>query len=536
MVEEKDIKKVVVYTRVSTTEQAEEGYSLENQERECRAYCEIRGYEVVGVYSDRGISAKDIKNRPGLIEALRTIRNKEVQGIVVWKMSRLSRNAADTANIIEMVKKHNGAIIGVKDSISTVGGFSTAMVTISGVFAEMERESIITQVKGGMREKARKGEWNGGMVPLGYELVDKKLVIQPQQAELIVRIFNSYLKGAGYKTIAKELNEEGYKTKKGMLFSGNSIKLILTNITYAGKIRWGKLNNWSYEDENGSRKRQYSDNVIEADGIHEAIIPMKVYNKVQEMIATNPRHHVKQFKGDHIISGLLRCPECGYGMSVQPKRVKGKVYWYYECGQYINKKAGCKPNLVPKEQIEEQFYDVFERIVNDPKFSGKILDGLSNTSYQIKNKRQIEKNTQQEINGLKKKQGKLIDELLEGDELYKQAIRSKIQEVNVQISEKQEKLQKIVRQIEELEKETINLEEVSEILRSVGKVLKLMPKDTQRKIVTKLISKIEVEEKSIKAIHFNFSDSFSISEDTVNLTTNKCAPFLGLMSVRNKSG
>ena len=150
MVEEKDIKKVVVYTRVSTTEQAEEGYSLENQERECRAYCEIRGYEVVGVYSDRGISAKDIKNRPGLIEALRTIRNKEVQGIVVWKMSRLSRNAADTANIIEMVKKHNGAIIGVKDSISTVGGFSTAMVTISGVFAEMERESIITQVKGGM--------------------------------------------------------------------------------------------------------------------------------------------------------------------------------------------------------------------------------------------------------------------------------------------------------------------------------------------------------------------------------------------------
>ena len=160
---------------------------------------------------------------------------------------------------------------------------------------------------------------------------------------------------------------------------------------------------------------------------------------------------------------------------------------------------------------------------------------MSNTSYQIKNKRQIEKNTQQEINGLKKKQGKLIDELLEGDELYKQAIRSKIQEVNVQISEKQEKLQKIVRQIEELEKETINLEEVSEILRSVGKVLKLMPKDTQRKIVTKLISKIEVEEKSIKAIHFNFSDSFSISEDMVNLTTNKCDPFLGLISVRNKS-
>lgn len=96
----------------------------------------------------------------------------------------------------------------------------------------------------------------------------------------------------------------------------------------------------------------------------------------------------------------------------------------------------------------------------------------------------------------------------------------------MQISEKQEKLQKIVRQIEGLEKETINLEEVSEILRSVGKVLKLMPKDTQRKIVTKLISKIEVEEKSIKAIHFNFSDSFSISEDTVNPTTNNGDRFL----------
>ncbi|KAB2950713.1 hypothetical protein F9B85_14000 [Heliorestis acidaminivorans] len=179
-----------------------------------------------------------------------------------------------------------------------------------------------------MTQKARQGEWVGGIPPLGYDLCDKKLVINEEEKKIVDFIFEKYLDKNGYLTIVDMLKEKGYKsktytTKKGKVrqgrdFSANSVKEILKNPTYIGKIRWGYREDWGKKEENGGRKRKYSEKPIFVEGKHKAIIDEDDFYKVQDMIENNPRSHVKRFNGNHLLSGLLRCPVCEYGMSYQP--------------------------------------------------------------------------------------------------------------------------------------------------------------------------------------------------------------------------
>lgn len=172
-----DCKKVVIYKRVSTEDQAREGFSLENQEHDIRRECEVKGYEAIDVCADEGISGKDIQGRSGLMKALKYIKNKEAQGIVVWKLSRLSRNTADTMNIVDLLKKNDGFLVSIKDGLDTQTPQGQMMAAVLGIIAEVERDNIVGFVKGGMHQKARKGEWNGGVIPLGYDLKDKQFTI-----------------------------------------------------------------------------------------------------------------------------------------------------------------------------------------------------------------------------------------------------------------------------------------------------------------------------------------------------------------------
>ena len=191
--------------------------------------------------------------------------------------------------------------------------------------------------------------------PLGYILINKELVINEAEAEIVKLIFTEYLKGDGYKTVAKTINEKGYRTRKGSTFSGTTVKGILTNPTYAGKIRWGKLKDWGKKNADGERKREYNNEMIIVEGIHEPIVELETFNKVIEILEGNPRHNVRQFTSNHILSGILRCPDCGYGMSIQIAKSRGKTYSYYSCNQYANKKT-CSPNLIPQETIENEFF------------------------------------------------------------------------------------------------------------------------------------------------------------------------------------
>ncbi|WP_080832426.1 recombinase family protein [Cohnella massiliensis] len=514
-----DRKTAVGYIRVSTDEQVREGYSLDNQIKEIEKKCEREEWELLKIFDDKGVSGALLEQRTGLKSMLKFIKERKVNYLVIYKMSRLSRKIFDIVNIAEFLEKNSTYLISVEDKIDTSNPMGKYFLVFSSIIADMERENIIVQVKGGMSQKARQGEWNGGEPPLGYDLVDKKLVINVEEAEIVKLIYSEYLKGSAYLAIAEMLNQRTIKTKKGKNFSGTSVKGILQNPTYTGKIRWGHRKDWGKRHEDNKRKRQYDDNPIISKGIHEAIIDEESFNKVQEMINSNPRRNMKRFDGKHLLSGLLRCPACGYGMSYQPATSKGKEYGYYICNQYMNLKT-CKPNGVRKDLIEEEFLTIFEQIVNEPDFKAKMMSSLNNSDEQIKELERSVKRKESEISILKGKQDKLFDELTEGNEAYRSEVRIKIQENLDKIAAFQEEISATREEIRNLRGSRLDLDEIVELFENVGKVIRLLDKEAQQTLVRKLISSIKIENKHIAEVHFSFQQSFRIGGGTGNRITN----------------
>ena len=311
-------KKVLGYIRVSTEEQVE-GYSLDNQKNDIIKLCEYEGWELVDIYEDRGISGSSLKDRKGLQQAAKRIEARDIEFLVVWKVSRLSRRLADVVDIVRLLKDHETYFFAIKDRIDTSTNMGKYFLYIASIFAEIERENLITQVRGGMRQKALEGKWNG-QAPFGYKMTDGKLEIEEEKAEIVKRIYKEYyVSSKGYASIVEGLNRDGYKTNKGTAFSNYGVKYILQNPTYAGFVRWGKLEDWGVLNSKGERKRKYSDDVVYVEGIHKAIIDEELFDKVQEKIKNNPRAHMRRFQGHHLLSGILRCEECGYGMSINVK-------------------------------------------------------------------------------------------------------------------------------------------------------------------------------------------------------------------------
>ncbi len=284
-----DKKKVAIYARVSTVEQAEEGYSIDEQERLLREYCDKHDLDVYKTYSDRGISGKDIKHRPELKEMLKDSEENKFDMVLVWKINRLSRKLADVLKMVELFEKNNVTFKSYSEPFETNTPAGKMQFQMMALIGEFERGTIAQNVKMGMLARAREGKWCGNKV-LGYDIVpvegslnkkrkETKLVINEKEAETVRLIFNEYSNGNGYKAITNKLNKLGYKTKKGNNFSVGSIKDILTNSVYIGKIRYNVRQDWSEK-----RRKNINPNPIIVDGLHDAIISDELWDKVQKIL------------------------------------------------------------------------------------------------------------------------------------------------------------------------------------------------------------------------------------------------------------
>ena len=228
------IEQVAIYCRVSTIEQAEEGYSIDEQERLLRDWCNRMNYSVYKVYSDRGISGKDIKNRPALKELLKDAEERKFQMVISWKINRISRKLSDVLRIVDILEQNSIAFNSYSEQFDNSTPAGKMQFQMMALIGEFERGTIAQNVKMGMCAKAKSGEWCGGRV-LGYDLVPidsqegakrrkNRLTINEKEAEAVRFIFNEYVNGKGYKAITNQLNKLSYKTKKGNDFSVGSIR------------------------------------------------------------------------------------------------------------------------------------------------------------------------------------------------------------------------------------------------------------------------------------------------------------------------
>ncbi len=387
----KDKTKVYLYTRVSTTMQVD-GYSLDAQRSKMKAFCDYNEYEIAGEYEDAGKSGKSIEGRVAFNQMMDDIKSgkDEVSYVLVFKLSRFGRNAADVLATLQVMQDFGVNLICVEDGIDSSKDAGKLMISVLSAVAEIERENICVQTMEGRMQKAREGRWNGGFPPYGYSLVDGKLEINEDEAPAIRVIFDQYVNtDMGANGIAKYLENHGIRkiprqNGTNELFDAHYIRNIVQNPVYCGKIAYGRRRTEKVHGTRNEYRQVIKDDYLVVDGIHEAIISEEVWEQAQAKVLSQAKKYekVNRDKGEkiHLLSGILRCPVCGAGMygnkSIKKRKdgSKYKDFFYYGC-KHRNHTRGHRCDY--KKQIHEEMLDAavveaISKMVSNQKFSKMI--------------------------------------------------------------------------------------------------------------------------------------------------------------------
>ena len=309
MSEEKKI--AGIYIRVSTEDQAREGFSLPEQEKRLRAMCEYKNYEIYKVYKDAGISAKTGNKRPAFEELKEDIKNKKCNTIVVLKLDRLTRSVYDWENIMKFLEENNAYLDCANDDINTTNANGRMVARLLTTVSQNEIERTSERTKIGLAGAIKVGNIPN-KAPFGYKHVNKKLVIDPLTKDEVIRIFNLYFEGNSYQTIANIYNSEKVFGKTN--WCDSTILRILKNEIYKGDYVHGKKTNHP----------TYYENVVEP------LVSKELWEECQVQKRKNSRNYKRD--KEYLFLQKLRCPKCGRILGGNATRKKnGKVYYYYQC-------------------------------------------------------------------------------------------------------------------------------------------------------------------------------------------------------------
>lgn len=433
-------KKCYIYTRVSTAAQTE-GYSLEAQTERLRKYADYKEMEVVREYCDAGKSGKSITGRPEFQRMLQDVSEERdgVAFILVFKLSRFGRNAADVLNSLQFIQDYGVNLICVEDGIDSSKDSGKLTITVLSAVAEIERENILVQTMEGRKQKAREGKWNGGQAPFGYDLDSKNstLVVNEEEAEIVRIIYDKFVHtDMGADAICNYLNQRGYTKKKVRghelnYFARGLIMKILDNPVYTGKIAYGKNITEKVKGTRDEYRRVKTDDYLLADGLHEAIVDEETWEAAREKrkrtgVKWNKTHSLEH---EHILSGLLKCPVCGAGMAGTVRRRKNKKSgeykddFYYRCQhrRKIDEEHLCdfKPSLNQNE-INAEVEWFIRGMIADERFHEYIGERLQEKVdvSNLEEERDQLKGQLQQVVGAKNKLLVMLDTLDAGDKHY----------------------------------------------------------------------------------------------------------------------
>lgn len=389
-------QKCYIYTRVSTTVQVE-GFSLDAQKDRLVKYAKGNDITIVGEYSDEGKSGKNVEGRPEFRRMLYDIENgkDKVDYVLVFKLSRFGRNAADVLYYLQRMQDYGVNLICVEDSIDSSKDSGKLMISVLSAVAEIERENILVQTMEGRKQKAREGKWNGGFAPYGYSLEDGKLVIAEDEAEIIRIIFDKYIHtNMGVNKIADYLNMQGYikKVRQNNTldnFAPTFVKGVLDNPVYSGKLAYGRRGNVKVEGERNKYHIIKKDDYIVVDGIHDAIVSEEDWELAHQKRLKNGGKQVKTHSLDHehILSGILKCPVCGCGMYGNVNRKKKgdgtyyRDYFYYACKhrKFIDGQKCWYRRQWGEDVIDAAVAELITKLVQNEKFVDAIKDRIASS-------------------------------------------------------------------------------------------------------------------------------------------------------------
>jgi len=355
-----------IYTRKSTDEGLDQDFnSLDAQREAGEAFVASRRLEgwtcLPERYDDGGFSGGNLE-RPALKRLLVDIQAGQIDAVVCYKVDRLSRSLLDFSRLIEVFDRHSVMFLSVTQPINTADSSGRLMLNVLLSFAQFEREMIADRTRDKMSAARRKGKWTGGHAPLGYRVHEDggRLVVDPDEAEMLREIFRLYEDRRSLISVAGELNRRGWVTKRvgrlgGKPWAKTHVHQVLTNATPTGRVE--------------HRGQIYP-------GEHEAILDIATFDRVQELLAGNSVKGGARAKNryGHLLRGLLRCAACGCAMSPSVTRRRGKVFRYYVCNRAT--KHGWKSCPYPSlnaDRIEAAVVERIKVIGRDPSLVSETL-------------------------------------------------------------------------------------------------------------------------------------------------------------------
>lgn len=390
--------KIAIYSRKSIF--TGKGESIENQIELCKNYCEsylkTEKLEYI-IYEDEGFSGKNI-NRPRFKELIHDIKSKKIHILICYRLDRISRNVADFSSTLELLQSNGCDFISIKEQFDTSTPMGRAMIYISSVFAQLERETIAERVRDNMLQLAKMGKWSGGQLPLGYtskqvtytneEMKEKtfsKLIPVDNELDIIHFIYVNYLIKNSIRAVTKDLNINNYKSKNGCDFDLTQVKRILRSPLYVQSdenthkyLHSINYNVFGIPNGNGYltyNKKTDKDNLIVAVAAHHGVISSRDWLQIQKNLDTN-KEKISARSGtgsnDTLFSGLLKCSKCGTNMVVKyntKNKKTGENYIYYVCS---NKERKYGDNKCDTPSLRSDIID--KKIINKIKsYDEKII-------------------------------------------------------------------------------------------------------------------------------------------------------------------
>lgn len=359
--------RVYGYVRVSTPEQAKEGYSIGAQTDKLEAYCKARGWTLCNIYTDPAYSGAKM-DRPGLQKLIADVQAGKVDLVLVYKLDRLSRSQKDTLYLIEDVfTPRNVAFVSINENFDTSTAFGRAMVGILSVFAQLEREQIKERTQMGLFERAKEGLWKGGgITPIGYEYIESanELRVNDYEAAQVREIFDMFVnQGYAITKIQKLMQDKGYRYRYGGWGHPKTVRNVLSNNVYIGVIKWGEH---------------------EFAGQHQPLISEGTFRKAQRRLADTSWRDGKPpefspFSATQLLTGLLFCKHCGgryfgsggyRGSHKIPNSQKRYIHIYVcysraKTRKEMIKDPDCKNKRWPSEQLDKQVIGQIRKLYTD---------------------------------------------------------------------------------------------------------------------------------------------------------------------------
>lgn len=467
---------IAYYSRVSTAEQAENGYSIDEQQERLEKYCDAMGWSARQSYTDPGFSGAST-NRPALQKLIKDVKAGKIQKVLVYKLDRLSRSQKDTLYLIEDVFIANGCdFVSMSENFDTSTPLGRAMIGILAVFAQLEREQIKERMMMGKQARVKSFKCSGSSrPPIGYDYDHEKgdLVVNEFEKMQIVNIFEWFAAGMSIPKITNRLNAAGMRQKYGT-WCEQTVRRALSRKTYLGL--------------NYSNGEWYQGN-------HDPIIDKELFDHVQAIVERTHleslAHNRRCGKANSILGGYLYCAQCGNRYAHKCNVKSYGTYDYYACNSRYRKKTlgkgrVCQNKTWYRENLEEIVFDEIRKLTLESYIPPKRVDDRPGI---IENR----------LSDVDKQIERLIDLYASGT-LPTDKLQAKIDALN----EERSNLENELELIEEEKKERLSYQDAVQMVSTFDEILENGSFDEIRAVIGALIEKIEINNDDI-TIYWAFS-------------------------------